>query len=77
METVILEQLRFPSRRDALAFLKKLWRGEAAPCPFCGKELELLRRKAKRSDCDWQCRTCCRVFRAIRLLDELNRQMPD
>ncbi len=77
METVIRDQDRRDPRTDAPACLNELWRGEAAPCPFCGKELELLRRKAKRSDCDWQCRTCCRVFRAIRLPDEGSRQMPD
>ena len=36
-----------------------------------------LGRKAKKSDCDWQCRSCGKVYRTIHLLDELNEQMPE
>lgn len=62
------------SRNDVLAFLKKLWRGKSAPCPICGNELELLHKKAKKSDCDWQCRQCGKVIRTLDLLNELNEQ---
>lgn len=77
MERAALGELGFASRGEAAAFLKHLWRGEAAGCPLCGRELELLHRKAKKSDCDWQCRSCGKVYRTIRLLDELNEQMPE
>ena len=72
MERAALGELGFPSRGEAAAFLKRLWRGEAADCPLCGRELELLHRKAKKSSCDWQCRACGMTFRTIHLLDELN-----
>lgn len=76
MEKASLAELGFPSREGALAFLKRLWSGEAAPCPLCGRMLEPLHRKAKKSSCDWQCRACGKVCRTIHLLDELNEQMP-
>ena len=77
MERAVLKDLNASTRKEALAFLKKLWDREGAPCPVCGQALEPLHRKAKRSDCDWQCRACGRAYRTISLLDELNRQMPD
>lgn len=77
MERAMLRELGFSARGEALRFLKRLWRGEAEPCPLCGKELELLHRKAKKSDCDWQCRRCGKVFRTIALLDEVNEQLPE
>ena len=76
MEPITLSELRADSRAQALRFLKTLWRGEAAACPICGNPLSLLHRKAKKSDCDWQCVPCKKVFRTVRLLEELNRQMP-
>ena len=39
MERASLSELGFPSRTEAAAFLKRLWRGEAAGCPLCGREL--------------------------------------
>ena len=74
MEKITLNELKMNSRNDALAFLKKLWRGEGAPCPICGSELEMLHNKAKKSDCDWQCRQCGKVIRTLDLLNELNEQ---
>ena len=76
MERAALSELGFHTRDEALVFLKRLWRGQAVPCPLCGSELELLHKKAKKSDCDWQCRRCGKVFRTIALLDELNGQLP-
>ncbi len=76
MEKATLEDLGFPSRGEAAAFLKRLWREEPVPCPLCGQMLEPLHRKAKKSSCDWQCRTCGKVYRTIHLLDELNERMP-
>ena len=77
MERAALSELGFHTRDEALVFLKRLWRGQAVPCPLCGIELELLHKKAKKSDCDWQCRRCGKVFRTIALLDELNEQLPE
>ena len=76
MEKITLNELKMHSRKEILTFLKKLWNGESAPCPICGSKLELLHKKAKKSDCDWQCRTCDKVFRTLDLLDELNEKMP-
>ena len=77
MERVLLKELDMTSRKEVLTFLKRLWRQEKTPCPFCGAELELLHQKAKKSTSDWQCRSCDRTFKTLYLLDELNRQMPD
>ena len=77
MERVLLKELNMNSRNEVLVFLKKLWRQDGASCPMCGSELEMLHKKAKKSDCDWQCRSCDKVFRTLYLLDELNEQMPD
>ena len=71
-----LNELKMNSRSEVLTFLKKLWNGDGAPCPVCGNALELLHKKAKKSDCDWQCKTCDKVFRTLDLLDELNEKMP-
>jgi predicted RNA-binding Zn-ribbon protein involved in translation (DUF1610 family) len=76
MEKITLNELKMHSRKEILTFLKKLWNGDSAPCPLCGNALELLHKKAKKSDCDWQCKTCDKVFRTLDLLDELNEKMP-
>jgi len=76
LERVHLQELNMASREEALLFLKKLWRGDAAACPLCGRPLELLHKKRKKSDCDWQCKVCDKVFRTIHLLDEINELLP-
>ncbi|MBO7473326.1 MAG: hypothetical protein J6U00_04870 [Ruminococcus sp.] len=50
-----MKDLNINSRNEAIAFLKRLWNGESVPCSICGSDLELLHKKAKKSDCDWQC----------------------
>ena len=77
MERVLLRELKMNSRKEVLIFLKKLWNGEGASCTICGSELEPLHKKAKKSDCDWQCRKCDKTFKTLYLLDELNEQIPD
>lgn len=77
MEPVKLSELGFRGRNEALAFLKRLWHQEQTPCPLCGQTLELLHRKAKKSDCDWQCKACGKTYRTLHLLDEINEAMPD
>ena len=76
MEKYTLNDLKMYSRNDVLAFLKKLWNGNGAPCPVCGNSLELLHKKAKKSDCDWQCRQCEKVVKTLDILDELNQKLP-
>lgn len=77
MEKVLLKELGFHSRNEALSFLKKLWREEPAGCPVCGCTLEILHQKAKKDTCDWQCRSCGKTYKTMHLLDEINTQMPD
>ena len=77
MDNVTLEELPMKTRKDALVFLKRLWKEESVPCPFCSSVLEPLHKKAKKSTNDWQCRTCGKIYRTIRLLDEINERMPD
>ena len=76
MERVRLKELGFKTRNEALAFLKKLWQQENANCPICGSKLELLHKKAKSNDCDWQCGNCNKTYKTIHLLDEINEQTP-
>lgn len=76
MERAYLSELGFASRNEAVRFLKRLWNSEKTPCPICGQELESLHKKAKKSDCDWQCGSCGKTFKTIYLLDEINERMP-
>ncbi len=77
MERISLKELGFTNRNEALSFLKKLWREEETTCPICGNALELLHKKAKKNDCDWQCRNCDKTYKTIHLLDEVNELMSD
>lgn len=77
MDRVKLKDLKMGSRDEVLSFLKKLWHEEALNCPICGNELELLHKKAKKSNLDWQCKSCNKAFKTIYLLDELNEKMPN
>lgn len=77
MERVVLKELKMESRNEVIKFLKELWNFEKTACPICGNELELLHKKAKKSNCDWQCKKCDKIFKTIDLLDELNEQMPN
>lgn len=72
MERITLEELNMQSRKEVISFLKRLWNQEKTNCPLCGAELELLHKKAKKSNCDWQCKRCNKIIRTIHLLDELN-----
>ena len=72
----MLKELNMKSRDEAISFLKALWTQESVNCPICGNQLELLHKKAKKSDCDWQCMNCEKTFRTIHLLDEINELMP-
>jgi len=76
MEKVMLKDLNMKSRSEVMVFLKKLWGQEITACPICGENLEILHNKAKKNDCDWQCKRCGKVFRTMHLLDELNEKMP-
>ena len=41
-------------------------------CPKCGNaQLELLHKKAKKSDFDWRCPACGEIYHTIRMLKEL------
>lgn len=77
MKRVQLQELSFDTRNEVIAFLKSLWNQESVDCPLCGGKLELLHKKAKKSDCDWQCKNCDKTFKTIYLLNEINEQMPD
>lgn len=46
-------------------------------CPICKGDLELLHKKAKKDNSDWQCRNCNKIFKSLYLLDELNEQLPN
>lgn len=74
MERVLLKDLNMADRKEVLAFLKKLWNEEKTNCLICGSELTLLHKKAKKSNCDWQCKQCNKVYKTIHLLDELNEK---
>ena len=75
MDRAVVKELGFKTRDETLSFLKKLWRQEKTTCPICGNDLELLHAKAKKTNCDWQCKHCNTVYRTMLLLKELNEQM--
>ena len=77
MERVCLQELNMTNREEVLTFLKRLWNGENTDCPICGSKLEWMHKKAKKNNCDWQCRRCNKAYRTIHLLDELNERMPE
>ena len=63
------------TRKETIAFLKKLWLKEPAVCPKCGSgTLEHLHKKAKKSDCDWKCPACGEIYRTIGILKNLPDQ---
>ena len=75
MDRVLLKELNMQTRSETLLFLKKLWNEDKVKCPICDNDLELLHKKAKKDNCDWQCKTCNKTFKTLYLLDELNEQM--
>ncbi len=77
MERVYLQELNMTNREEVLTFLKRLWNEENTDCPICGSKLEWMHKKAKKNNCDWQCRRCNKAYRTIHLLDELNERMPE
>lgn len=77
MSRVLLKDLNMTTRKEVLLFLKRLWNEEKTSCPICGNELEILHRKAKKSDLDWQCRNCNKIYRTLNLFYELNDKMPN
>ena len=34
-------------------------------------------KKAKKNNCDWQCKSCNKIYKTIYLLDEINEKMLD
>ena len=71
MVQVKLKELKMNSRAEAIAFLKRLWNNERTSCPICGNELEILHKKAKKSNDDWKCPACGEIFRTINMMYEL------
>ena len=74
MDRVTLNELKMGSRQEVLRFLKSLWNQEKTSCPMCGNELELLHKKAKKSNCDWICTSCGERYDTIKILDKLNEE---
>lgn len=74
MEKDILTKLNMKTRTEAVAFLKSLWSEKPQPCPVCGGQLDFLHKKAKKSNCDWVCKSCKERFDTIKILNELNEQ---
>ena len=72
MERVRLKELNMKTRSEAVLFLKRLWNEDEVDCPICGCRLELLHKKAKKSELDWKCARCDKVYKTIHLLDEIN-----
>ena len=77
MEKVKLKELNIKTRKEGILFLKKLWNEEDVNCPICDNKLEILHKKAKRDNCDWQCKKCNKTYKTLHLLDELNDQIPN
>lgn len=76
MQRARLEELNMRTREEVIYFLKQLWNSEQTNCPICGNELTLLHKKAKKSNCNWQCKNCDKRFDTISLMNEMNDKMP-
>lgn len=50
---------------------ENLWVGEPQPCPLCGGVLDFMHKKAKKSNSNWKCTSCGKVYKAIDILEEL------
>lgn len=60
------------SRDTMVARLKCLWLGEEVCCPQCGAaSLTRLHKKAKKSNNDWVCPACGKIYRTINMLYHL------
>ncbi len=60
------------SREETLRFLKRLWRGEETRCIACGgANLTYLHKKAKKSDNDFICPACGKIYRTISMFMDL------
>ena len=57
------------TRNEVITFMKKLWNKEKVDCPICVSHLEILHKKAKRDNCDWQYKTCDKIYKTLYLLD--------
>ena len=65
MNRVLLKELNMTSRQEVILFLKKLWNEEETQCPICHNKLEILHKKAKRNNCDWQCKSCNKTYKTL------------
>lgn len=64
--------MKMKSRDEVVVFLKSLWAENPQPCPICGGKLDFLHKKAKKSNCDWICKSCGKRYDTIKILDRLN-----
>lgn len=74
MEKDILNKLKMNSREEVVNFLKSLWNENPQPCPLCGRKLDFLHKKAKKSNCDWICIACGERYDTIKMLKQLNNE---
>lgn len=72
MEKEILSELNMTDRDEVVSFLKSLWSEKPQPCPRCGGKLDFMHKKAKKSNCDWKCIQCGKVYKTIHILNDLN-----
>jgi len=77
MNRVLLKDLNMKSRNDVLIFLKRLWNNEETSCPICGGKLNIFHKKGKKTDNDWRCEKCNKIYKTLYLLDELNEEIPN
>lgn len=70
----ILEELNFKNRDDAVKFLKSLWDEAPQDCPICGGKLDYMHKKYKKSNCDWRCIGCGKIYKTISILDKINEK---
>lgn len=72
MEKDVLKDLGMSSRDEVIRFLKSLWTEQPADCPKCGGKLDYMHKKAKKSNCDWKCTNCNKIYKTINILNKLN-----
>ena len=63
------------SRAEEVILIKKLLAGDRAICPKCKETpLEHFHKKAKKSNTDYYCPSCCERYQVIKMIDAINKQ---
>lgn len=67
----IFKELNMKTREEVVIFLKSLWSEKPLSCPLCNGKLDYMHKKAKKSNSNWQCTDCGKIYKAVNIFSEL------